>query len=155
MKPDQHAQGQSQGFAASRREALWVVLALMVLPGGAAVAQAPSVVVNGRALAPGHPVINQGGVVLLSMRDLCTALGATVQWYPSERKVELRRGETLVELWVMTPVAHLNHNPVQLASPPLLREGVTYLPLRLVGQAFGCAVQWDAATRTVTVGAAP
>jgi serine protease Do len=155
MKSDQHASSRSEGFAARRREALLVLLAVVVLTGGSAVAQTPTVVVNGCAMIPGHPVINQAGVVLLPMRELCMALGATVQWYPQERKIELRRGEMFVELWVMTPVAHVNHSPVQLASPPLLREGVTYLPLRLVGQAFGCAVQWDAATRTVSVVAAP
>lgn len=141
----------TQGFAAHRREAL--LLAVLALAGGAALAQspAPSVSYNGGPLPTRHPVLEQAGALLLPMRDLCAALGAQVQWYPSERKIELRRGDHLVELWVRTPVAQVDHNPVQLSLPPLMKQGVTYLPLRLVGEAFGCQVRWDAGARAVSL----
>lgn len=138
---------QVQGFALSCCGALLVVRAVA----GPVADQAPSVVINGAPLALQHPALVREGVVLLPLRELCQALGAQARWYPEERKIELRQGETFVELWVLTPVAQINHNPVQLTIPPRLCEGVAYLPLRLVGQAFGCAVQWDAPTRTASL----
>jgi hypothetical protein len=146
MRPTRPRLSRRQGFAASGCGALLVVLALA----GPAAAQAPGVVINGAPLVLQHPALLREGVVLLPLRELCASLGAQARWYPEERKIELRQGETFVELWVMTPVAQINHNPVQLTTPPVLCEGVTYLPLRLVGQAFGCVVRWDAPTRTVS-----
>lgn len=124
---------------------------LVCLAPHVALAQGTTVVINGRPLAPSHPVVQRAGALLLPMRDVCAALGAQVQWYPAERKIELRRAGSLVEMWVRTPVAQINRSPVQLAVPPLLVEGVAYLPLRLAGEALGCAVRWEAATRTVAV----
>lgn len=160
MKSRQRQSCRSEGRAARvgtaglrppLRQALAVLLALAWLAPGAALAQGAKVVVNGRPLAPSHPVVQRAGALLLPMRDVCAALGAQIQWYPTERKIELRRAGSLVEMWVRTPVAQVNRNPVQLAVPPLLVDGVTYLPLRLAGEALGCAVRWEAATRTVAV----
>ena len=139
------------GLRPPLRQALAVLLVLACLAPGLALAQGPQVVINGRPLAPSHPVVQRAGALLLPLRDVCAALGAQIQWYPAERKIELRRAGSLVEMWVRTPVAQVNRNPVQLAVPPLLVDGVTYLPLRLAGEALGCAVRWEAATRTVAV----
>jgi hypothetical protein len=111
-------------------------------------AAAPTVTADGHPLAT-RAWVTSAGAVLLPLRDLTQALGAQVQWFPEERKVELRRGDRLIELWIMTPVAQVDHTPVQLTSPPLMREGTTYLPLRLLAEAFGWRVLWDAAQRAV------
>jgi len=155
MSPDCQSMSTTEGLAARCRGALLPLVVAGLLATGLAHAQAPTVLVNGRPLAAEHAALNRGGALLLPLRALGAALGAEVQWYADERKAELRRGDSLVELWMMTPVAQVNRNPVQLASPPVLQAGTAYLPLRLVSEAFGCAVRWDAATRTVNVGSPP
>jgi hypothetical protein len=115
----------------------------------------PRVLVNDQPLTTSHPPITRAGVMLLPMRDVFEALKVAVKWYPEERKIEARRGEALLELWIMTPVAMVNHSPLQLDAPPLLVGAVTYVPLRLPAEAFGGTVLWDAATHTARVTTTP
>lgn len=114
------------------------------------VSAAPMVVFDGTPLPHAAPLCC-AGALLLPLRPVFGAMQAQTRWLPKERKVEARRGEQLVELWVGTPVAQVNHAPVQLDVPPLLLNGQTYVPLRLVVEAFGGQIQWDASTQTATI----
>jgi hypothetical protein len=96
-------------------------------------------------------VLNRLGVVLLPMRPVLEALGARAEWRPKEQKLQVRRGERLVELWIGTPVAQVDRVPVQLDVPPLLIDGTTYVPLRVLAQAFQALVRWDWLAKTVTI----
>jgi hypothetical protein len=42
-----------------------------------------------------------------------------------------------------------------LAAQAIISDGVTYVPLRAVSEAFGVAVEWDQARRSVYVGERP
>ena len=128
-----------------------MVLAITLTTTAALSQGPPSVLVDGQPLRTAQPVLNREGVLLLPMRDVFEALHAQVRWYACERKIEARRGDDLLELWVGTPVANVNHNPLQLQVPPLLIGGVTYVPLRIPAEAFGGSVRWDAARRTALI----
>lgn len=112
---------------------------------------APAVTLNGQPLTCPSPPVNQHGAVLLPMRTIFTALQAAVRWLPREQKLEARRGDQCLELWVGTPVASVNRAPVQLDTPPLLIAGTAYVPLRLIAQTFGASVRWDALSQTVAI----
>ena len=124
-----------------------IVVALAVLAVFAGTALGQSIVLNGQSLQA--QAVNRHGTVLVPMRAIFSALGAQVTWYPAEQKIEARRGHEFVELWVGTPVAHINRSPVQLNVPPLMARGTTYVPLRFVAEALGTDVQWDPATKLV------
>jgi hypothetical protein len=129
-----------------------VLLLAQLLPCRApAAGQAPSVVVDGRALPLSVAPLHRQGALLLPMRSLFEALGAQVQWLSRERKIDARRGDDRVELWVGTPVAQVNHLPVQLTTPPVLVAGQAYVPLRFVAEALGGQVRWDPGAQTVFV----
>lgn len=34
-------------------------------------------------------------------------------------------------------------NAIKAKNPPFIKEGITYVPLRLVAETFGCVVHWD------------
>ncbi len=120
---------------------------------GRPAAAEPAIVVNGTPLACPQPPLNRLGVVLLPLRPVLEALGAQSDWRPREEKLQVRRGGRLVELWVGTPVAQVNGLPVQLDVPPKLIDGITYVPLRVLAQAFDARVRWDPQTKTITVSA--
>jgi hypothetical protein len=129
-------------------------LALPLLLGQTAAA-GPAIVVNGVPLMCPQPAVNRSSVVLLPLRPVLDALGAQAEWWPKEKKLQVRRGERLVELWIGTPVAQVDRMPVQLEVPPLLINGTTYVPLRVVAHAFQAAVRWDALAKTITVCTSP
>jgi hypothetical protein len=52
---------------------------------------------------------------------------------------------------VGNPEALVNGKKVMLDAPPEIRSGRTFVPIRFISEAFGAIVEWDAATRTVTV----
>lgn len=114
----------------------------------------PLVLVDGQPLAEAAPLNHQGSL-LLPMRAVFEALQAQVTWRAPERKLEARRGERLIELWIGTPVATVNRTPVQLQAPPRIIAGTTYVPLRLVCQALGATVRWDPQSRLVTIQSTP
>jgi hypothetical protein len=128
------------------------VLVTVALGASAAPAQPPiTVIVDGQPLRTPAPVVNRQGVLLLPLRAVFEALHADVRWYPCERKIEARRGEDFLELWVGTPVAQINHSPLQLRVPPLVINEITYVPVRVPAEAFGARVRWEAERRRVVV----
>lgn len=140
-----------EDFAHYWREVLVLLAVVIAAPALPAPDDSPRVLINDQPLALTQPVINRGGVLLLPMRDVFQALGLHLVWHGPERKIEARRGETLIELWVMTPVAQVNSNPVQLRTPPVMVGEVTYVPLRLPAEALGAHVRWDPSSRTAHV----
>ncbi|MHB8996089.1 MAG: copper amine oxidase N-terminal domain-containing protein [Armatimonadota bacterium] len=129
---------------------LLACLALPLLLGQAAAA-GPAIVVDGTPLVCPQPAVNRSGVTLLPLRPVLDALGAQAEWRPKEKKLQVRRGERLVELWIGTPVAQVDRVPLQLDVPPLLINGTTYIPLRVVARAFEAGVRWDPLAKTITV----
>lgn len=116
---------------------------------------APGVTIDGRPLVCPSPPVNYQGAVMLPMRSIFTALQAEVRWLPKEQKLEARRGEQCLELWLGTPVALVNRAPVQLDTPPLLIAGTAYVPLRLIAQTFGASVRWDQPSQTASIETQP
>ena len=53
-------------------------------------------------------------------------------------------------LFVGQKKAQVNNDPVELDSPPLLRDNRLLLPLRFIGQALHATFDWHNASKTVT-----
>lgn len=124
---------------------------LLIAVAGFAGPAPPTIVLDGQILQTAQPPVMRDASLLLPMRDVFQALQATVLWFVKERKIEARHGETLLEMWLGTPVAMVNHTPVQLNTPPVLINGQAYVPLRLVAEGCGGVVRWDALTRTAFI----
>ncbi len=45
----------------------------------------------------------------------------------------------------------VNGEPLELDVPPTIVEGRTLVPLRFISETFGAEVEWDGATRTITL----
>ncbi|MGI6607088.1 MAG: stalk domain-containing protein [Peptococcia bacterium] len=97
-----------------------------------------------------NPVI-ENGRTLVPMRGIFQALGAAVEWdgvtqrivaLSPERKVELQIGQT--QAWVNGELRTLDVSPCILDSR-------TMIPLRFVGEALGCQVDWDGNLRTINL----
>jgi hypothetical protein len=93
----------------------------------------------------------ESGRTFVPIRFIIDALGGQVSWYAAEKKVTLRRGENLIELWVGDQ--HLIANGVRVISDaaPVIRGDRTLLPLRVVSEQLGLQVQWDAKTKQIDI----
>lgn len=113
----------------------------------------PHVVVNGKVLKA--PVKEVNGSLLLPMRAVFEALEAKVSWFPALQQINATRGTTTVQLQIARPSALVNEQVVQLAAPPVLIDGATYVPLRFPAEAFGGEVKWLGAVRTAVITITP
>ncbi len=122
-------------------------------------------------VAPGDqkPFCLQGRVYV-PLRVIGEGLGARVEWRSSTKQVliftsngdSVTPGETVGENRVRSNndiQVVINGKP--LVIPPdygramVTRLNRTVIPLRAVGEALGCAVNWDGHTRTVSITSAP
>jgi len=102
------------------------------------------------------PPIIKNGRTLLPIRPIVEALGGSVSWDGTERKVTVSLGSTTIELWIGKNTARVNGTDTPIDSTnskvvPEIINGRTMLPLRFVTENLGCQLQWDPNTQTITI----
>jgi len=122
----------------------------------------PYMTVNGveKEIDPGRGtkpvIIPEWGRTVVPIRAIVEALGGTIQWDGKERKVTILFNDTTIELWIDKPQARVNGemkwiDPKNHNVKPIIINDRTMLPLRFVAENLGCTVNWDPATRTITI----
>ena len=96
------------------------------------------------------------GRTLLPIKWVAEPLGADVSWDATDRKVTVSLGSTVLELWIGKSQAHVNGKSVAIDPQnakvvPLIVSGRTMLPIRFVAEQLGADVQWEQATKTITI----
>ena len=97
----------------------------------------PAQIVEGRTLVP--------------LRAIFEALGASVEWNGETSTVTSAKGDTNVKLTIGENKIYVNDEAKELDVPAQIIESRTMVPARAVAEAYGCAVEWDADTRTVII----
>lgn len=102
-----------------------------------------------------QPVIVEGRT-LVPIRVIIEAFHGSVVWDATERKVMLSLGKNELTLWIDKPLATLNGTtvPIDVANSrivPLTMSGRTMLPVRFVTESLGVDVQYEAATKMITL----
>lgn len=116
---------------------LAVVLSFIPLPAQTTFASDISVYVNGQAQHFTPATTVQSGTTLVPMRAFFEALGAEVEWDNSTRTVTGKRGNTTVILSIDSSVAYVNGQQKTISIPAQLINGLTFIPLRFIGEALG------------------
>ena len=97
----------------------------------------PAQIVEGRTLVP--------------LRAIFEALGASVEWNGETSTVTSEKDGTAVKLTIGENKIYVNGEAKELDVPAQIIESRTMVPARAVAEAYGCAVEWDADTRTVII----
>jgi len=133
------------------------VLAGMLLMAGAVHAEGDkiTVIIEGREVDFGKSPVIEKGTALVPFRGLFESLGLEVKWI-GETKTVIGKGNGVeIELQIDRNTAVVNGEEIELAVATRLLDNSAYVPLRIVGEATGREVNWDQATRTITIGSAP
>ena len=111
---------------------------------------AVSVTVDNRPVSfADQPPVNSGGRLLVPLRAIFEALGATVNY--AGGTIRAVRGNTNLQLSIGSDQAIINGQRSTLDVPAQAVFGRTLVPLRFVGEAFGAKVDYNAATQTVAI----
>ena len=112
--------------------------------------------VNGISNTLDSPPIIKNNRTLLPIRAIVEALGGSVSWDATERKVTVSLGSTTIELWIGKSIAKVNgiDTPIDSTNPKVVPEIInsrTMLPIRFIAETLGCDVQWDGTMKTITI----
>jgi hypothetical protein len=115
-----------------------------------------NVLLNGRVLSLGGVAPTQvGGRVLVPLRGVFEALGATVDYDAASKTVFATRpsatGDTQMQLRIGSTAADVNGQTRYLDVPAQVRLGRTLVPLRFVSEALGATVNWNESQRAVFI----
>ncbi len=90
---------------------------------------------------------------LVPIRFVTEEIGAEVMWDGINRTVSVVKGNKSVFLRIDSYLVEYNNGELHQLSDvaPLIINDRTYVPLRLISNAFGIGIEWDEASRTVMV----
>ena len=129
------------------------------VPGYATTGSVITVVLNGEWLTFDQPPIAVDGRTLVPVRAIFEALGAEVEWDPSDQSIFAYRASdgaaVLLYLGNTTmgckPSADAEAVAIQLDVPPMAVNNRTLVPVRAISESFGCTVSWDQAKQQVVI----
>ncbi len=130
---------------------IWTAGLSLLLAGmlAAAALAAPTVMVNGQALAGGDKLVVIENAMLLPMQTAADAVGAQSDYRPNEQhKIILTRGNDTLSLWLGSTVVTISGRLVTAEVSPTVVGLTIYLPLRVVVEAFGGSLQYDPLSET-------
>ena len=131
---------------------LLTAVLLCASPVAASAANEITVYVDGQEIVFDQPPVVQNGRTLVPMRAIFEALGAEIEWYGTEKRVNAFWGIDSLDLWVgSAEIAMGNGSIVFLDVPAQVINGRTLVPLRAVSQCMGAEVLWDGSAKTIHI----
>ena len=124
----------------------------------------PTVIVNGQLLGfeDQEPIISENNDTLIPLRGVLEAMGATVEWREEDRSVYVKSFDNITRLlltiddpvmtkYTLTSITTVDSEEIPLSTAPLIMNDRTMIPLRVVSENMGAQVDWDDATREITI----
>lgn len=106
---------------------------------------------NGKYVLFDQDPIMENNTVLIPMRALFEAMGATVNWDQKTKEATVAKGNTHITLTVGKKTADVNGKEISMQTPARMEGGRTLIPVRLVAESLGASVSWDAKEKTVVI----
>ncbi|KNY30098.1 leucine-rich repeat protein [Pseudobacteroides cellulosolvens] len=140
------------GTAGSTAEQFAKTNGILFVAGTAPVSPKPITVnVNNKPVTFDQPPIIQDGRTLVPIRAISDALGATTTWDSATRTITEKKGGITCVMHLGDKKYTVNGETKTMDVPAQSIGGRTLVPARVIAEVFGADVQWDVATRTVTI----
>lgn len=114
------------------------------------------VVVDGKPIEfkGAQPTVLRGRV-MVPMRGVFEAIGATLEYDPTTRKVTATRNNETVELTFGSKIAKKNGAEILLDVPPQIMKNMTMVPMRFIAEGLGAKLAYDKANMRLEVVTSP
>lgn len=102
-----------------------------------------------------QPFVIEGKVVqgrtLVPVRTVSAGLGAEVIWNQKAQTVTIIEGSNKIILTINSNKVTLNGKEITIDVPAQVNQGTTYVPIRMISQALGGKLTYDAPTSVVDI----
>lgn len=112
-----------------------------------------SVIINGvtqEETLVSAPYIKEGKT-FVPLRVISEAFGAKVEWLSDVKGIVIEFMDKKIEMQVGSKRAIVNGKVIELDTPPEVKDGVTFVPLRFIADMLGAEVEWIAETREIII----
>ncbi len=137
--------------------ALCLILSLLLMASPLAAAPATPnrirVLLDGQDVTASCAPVTQNGRTLVPVRFISEQIGAYVTWDGATQTVTVTKGDKTASLRIGSRLVGYNDGAVYNLSDvtPQIINNLTYVPLRLIGNALGIGVGWVESTNSVVV----
>lgn len=107
------------------------------------------------AVLEAAPFINESGRTMVPVRAISSAFKADISWDDASKTVTIKNNDKEVILTIDSPIAYINGSTVELDSVPVINSGRTLVPLRFIGEALSCNVNYAATTKQIVIDDSP
>jgi hypothetical protein len=109
-------------------------------------------IVNGEPQPPldAAPYI-AGGRTMVPLRFIAEAFGAEVAYDATTKGITITLGDLVIAMQIGSTNVLVNGKSHTIDAPPEVKNNRTFVPVRFVAEILGAKVDYDAATRTVTI----
>lgn len=99
----------------------------------------------------GKPFIDTNSRTLVPLRGVMEDFGGTVSWDNDNRIASVEKNDTHVQVPIDQKYILVNGQQVENDTAAVIQDERTYLPIRVVLEAFGAGVAWDNTNRSVVI----
>jgi hypothetical protein len=96
------------------------------------------------------PII-QNGRTLVPLRFIMETFGAAVDWNGDLKIITITQRMSTIQLQIGSSIAWIDGSNETLDTPPIIQNERTFVPVRFIAEALGATVDWDGATKTITI----
>lgn len=89
--------------------------------------------------------------VMLPLRKMADELHWQTNWNESTQEVSISNGKAIITMKPGEYEAYMGDNTITLDSAVLLEDGVTFIPIRFLGEVFEKNIEWDAVYHMVKI----
>ncbi|AZK47891.1 copper amine oxidase N-terminal domain-containing protein [Paenibacillus lentus] len=109
-----------------------------------------TLIINGHVVPLDQKAVVVNGTILIPLKNMFDALGATIEWDQATKKITASKDDTTVELTVDSTAARKQGKQLTLQARPIVINGYTMVPARFAAESFDAAVDWDSQSSTIT-----
>ena len=97
------------------------------------------------------PFVAGKGYTMLPVRALAESLGLKADWNSNTKTATFSNDSKVASVTLGADTMYVNGTPIPLNAKAEIKNGSTFIELRSLASAFSVNLEWDAATKTVTI----